>query len=320
MNVKRIPLQDLPKHVEGAIDAFVCSVSFEQRCLSVAEHLSVEEVKKVLVAKNAYPLKKVADNLERFNDIFGDKVKLAELDGSRPLITADALRNALDKSRDEGVRKYLIDITTFTHESLLILVRLIHEFRKKDEAYRMVYTGAADYSVGDKDEDKWLSKGCKDIRSVLGFSGTFALTKKVHLIVLVGFEHERATQLINEYEPHVLSLGCSPAEESIMPHHHRPNLHFQQMVSRMTPTLGRVHSFEFSCRDPFAGKEKIKEQIAKFPDHNVVISPMNTKISTIGAALAALEDEKVQVCYVQPEQYNYEHYSIPDDHCYIFSF
>jgi hypothetical protein len=47
---------------------------------------------------------------------------------------------------------------------------------------------------------------------------------------------------------------------------------------------------------------------------------MNTKISTIGSALAALEEEAIQLCYAQPLQYNYKSYSTPGNTCYLLDF
>jgi hypothetical protein len=45
---------------------------------------------------------------------------------------------------------------------------------------------------------------------------------------------------------------------------------------------------------------------------------MNTKISTVGCALAAWEDRAIQLCYAQATRYNYAHYSTPGDTCYVF--
>ena len=74
----------------------------------------------------------------------------------------------------------------------------------------------------------------------------------------------------------------------------------------------------FSCSNPWETKESILEQIKKYGDDNTVIAPMNTKISTIGAAIASWEEEKIQICYAQAIRYNYANYSTPGDTCYVF--
>ena len=50
---------------------------------------------------------------------------------------------------------------------------------------------------------------------------------------------------------------------------------------------------------------------------NTVIAPLNTKISTIGADLAALENENIQLAYAKPNIYNVDGYSIPNEFIYL---
>jgi hypothetical protein len=45
---------------------------------------------------------------------------------------------------------------------------------------------------------------------------------------------------------------------------------------------------------------------------------MNTKISTVGAALAAIKQESIQLCYAQANIYNVERYSAVSDEVFIF--
>ena len=77
--------------------------------------------------------------------------------------------------------------------------------------------------------------------------------------------------------------------------------------------------FTFSCTDSDKTLEELRRQVAVVPGHNVLIAPMNTKISTVGAALLAMEDESIQLCYATAHKYNMTHYSTPGDECYYFS-
>ncbi|MDP2644327.1 MAG: hypothetical protein Q8P24_05265, partial [Desulfobacterales bacterium] len=43
---------------------------------------------------------------------------------------------------------------------------------------------------------------------------------------------------------------------------------------------------------------------------DVTVAPMNTKLSTVGAALASFENSEIQVCYAQADYYNYHGYSL----------
>jgi len=49
----------------------------------------------------------------------------------------------------------------------------------------------------------------------------------------------------------------------------------------------------------------------------VLLAPMNNKMSTLGAALAAFQCEKIQVCYAPVLEYNFFHYASPGKTCYV---
>ena len=86
----------------------------------------------------------------------------------------------------------------------------------------------------------------------------------------------------------------------------------------MSTVVSKVEQFQFSCVDPRNAKRAIIEQAKKFPEHNTVLAPMNTKVSTLGAALAAFEEESLQVCYAHPSAYNTATYSLPGLDCRLF--
>jgi hypothetical protein len=79
-----------------------------------------------------------------------------------------------------------------------------------------------------------------------------------------------------------------------------------------------VKHFVFSCEDSTHTKDAILKQVQDYPGYNVQIAPMNTKISTVGVALAAMEDTAIQICYALPAEYNREGYTSPGDFAYVF--
>jgi hypothetical protein len=178
----------------------------------------------------------------------------------------------------------------------------------------VVYTAADEYSIGLPPEKKWLSKGVRDIRSVLGYPGTITPSRRSHLIVLVGFEADRALELIESYEPNVLSLGFGEEASAVGPHHQAINrLAFRQIASKV------IHytEFNFSATSPFDAEIALKEQIKLRPDCNVLVAPMNTKLSTIGAAAVAFRDDNIRLCYASAMTYNVDNYSRAADYCYL---
>jgi hypothetical protein len=234
----------------------------------------------------------------------------------KPLETADSLRLALASCASELPQTYLVDITTFTHEALLILLKLLQLRVKPADSVTFVYTAASEYSVGDKEENKWLSKGIGEIRSVLGYPGKVLPTQKSHLVILAGFESERAERFVEEYEPSVLSLGLGAPDSATSPAHASVN---NAMHGRIVAQHKDSVTFLFSCSDPVETMNAIQDRIRQVPNHNVLIAPMNTKISTVGAGLLALDDDSVQLCYATARQYNELNYSKPDTNCYLFA-
>ncbi|HWM93282.1 MAG TPA: hypothetical protein VN493_21140 [Thermoanaerobaculia bacterium] len=314
MNILRIPLDELPRCLPEEIDLFICSASFEERCRLVANHIDPWRVRCALVAENENHRELHGDNARYLMDRFGSSAVPVMLDTGKPLKTADSLSAALEKCALSEPRNLCVDVTTFTHEGFLILFSLLKRNFNPD-IVKYLYSSAREYSIGDPVDKKWLSKGIGEVRSVLGYPGEMLPSRKLHLIVLVGFEHERVRELITRYEPSVISLGYGDSDEPGAETHHAANKHGFEMVKAL---FGEANEFTFSCYEPLETKSAIERQMRLSPECNVVVAAMNTKPSTIGAALAALENEAIQLCYAQALLYNYQHYSTPGSHCYIF--
>lgn len=91
-----------------------------------------------------------------------------------------------------------------------------------------------------------------------------------------------------------------------------------ELVKEIAASFTKVSTFEIPCNDPTGTRDEIKHQISKANGMNVLIAPMNNKLSTIGVAWAGLENEDIQLCYAQALQYNYSNYSKPGNKCYVF--
>lgn len=307
-----IPLTKLPeKLTEGEFDAFIFCGSYEDRCLKIGHSFSRKVAKKVYVCQNENPHEKTSVNLRRAEEHFGDVLRNVTLSKSDPIKTIDALIEHLSEYKVKQSR-ILVDITCFTHENLLILQKVI---RHLDIKTTYAYCPAEAYNPRTKrDEDKWLSRGIGEVRSVLGYPGTRDPLKRSHLIVLVGFEVERARKLIDRYEPAHLSLGYAEDEISDGAGE-RNRKRFEELMSQYS----EAKEFTFSARDIQKTKEAIFRQINQFNEANPLIAPMNTKLSTLALAQAAQEEERIQICYASALLYNVEDYSEPKDECYLFS-
>ena len=314
--VKKYKLSELNEHVEH-YDLFICSASFENRCLSISQNVDFTKFKNVFIFYMSDSIDYVDTNKKALEDIWEGRAACIEIKHSDPLITADNMLNALTELADGvEVTSVLVDITTFTHESLLILIRVLSvKFPHAKVSY--AYTNASAYDSENEKDNKWLSKGIREIRSVLGYPGDILPARKTYLMVIVGYEYERAASIINSLEPNTLALGFGRADNATTEKDRGANEHYLNLVKQMASSYQKIDCFEVKCNDPFETCHIIKEMTDAQNELNIVVVPLNNKISTLGVALAAINNEKVQLCYAPALVYNYSNYSKPGDHCYI---
>lgn len=308
----RLRLDQLKSKLQPS-DVFICCASFESRCLSIPESIRSMYFRRVLICVNENFPRVLRSSGRKLKEIWGESGQIVTLNTDNPLRTADSLYLAVGDAVRSGYRRFLIDITTFTHESLLILLRILSLFSVPE--LEIVYANAADYSIGDVGASKWLSKGIGEVRSVLGYPGRSNPSNRLHLIVMAGFESARAERLIQEYEPSGISLGLGDPDDSISSQHFGANQIFH---SKLLEKYAKVLQFTFSCTDSFAARDALKRHVTQIIGHNILIAPMNTKISTVGAGLMAIENDSIQLCYATAHKYNERHYSTPGLDCYYF--
>ena len=316
------PLSELGSTLSDfPVDVFICSASFEDRCRSITDHIEAVPIEYSIVAYNENFLSRIRENLTYLSGEFVQRTgkkrhsELA-LDTNKPIQTADRIANLIGSIVTDGAHRFLIDTTTFTRESLLILVRYLKLSLAPSDSVQFLYANAKEYSIGDDQEDKWLSKGIREVRSVLGYPGDFLPSRRNHLIILVGFEDDRALSLIRECEPALVSLGLGDRSEAGTGPHQNTN---ENRFARLKTFVDPVSEFVFKGYDAEASCEILKKQAGSRSELNTIIAPMNTKISTLAAAALALEDRSIQICYAQTNIYNYDRYSSPGDNFYLFS-
>lgn len=298
-------------------DILICSASFESRCLAVASSINKDMIDMALVCRYQDNMQQSEVNYNKLLDTLNGKATSVPLKRESPLSIYDTLYDVILERRPKSI---LLDISTFTRETILITLMLF-----KQDAFRGInvtlsyvpadiYSACKEVSVN----EIWLSKGVSEIRTVLGYSGSYTSLKKTLLIVLVGFEKERAEILINSFEADKLYLGCVPPQES---HSEELSAINKENFDRLVNIVGECNTFEFSCRYLQQTYEVLKEIIEDNKEnYNIIISPMNNKLSTLAVANVAFEYPEVQVCYASTNQYNTEAYSLPADIVILFNY
>ncbi|ALO35288.1 hypothetical protein CMT41_11575 [Colwellia sp. MT41] len=303
---------DVKKTIENQlphkIDYLLVCASYEDRCLSMYEYIDPKRINTMAL----FYFKQFEDSVSANLDLYRNKFtpSIFELDYAKSTTIADALIDlfaGLDES--SGKPNVVIDISTFTRESLLIVLRFL-EINK-------AFLGDVHCFYRCADVAEVLSNGIVQIRSVIGYIGDINPNKPLHLIVLSGFEHDRAKEIIDTLEPDRISIGFGGKSGSISSKLFKMNKNFTNILLANYSTE-LIDEFEHSLIDPEQTSTTLDSIIKKYPEHNVVIAPLNNKISTVGAGLAAIRHPNVQICYSQMAEYNVEQYSSATESCHVF--
>jgi len=314
-NMIKIPLENFRLPDGLRFDYFICSSSFEERCTTISSIIPKDIVENVIIYhfENNYEISDT--RLSDLKRLFQDKnIEVGILKKHLPLSNFDAFIQRFNSLRENAC--IAIDITTFTRENLLMLLR-IASLKKGSFRFYFFYTPSEKYSSNVDISELWLSRGVKEIRSVFSYPGDFSPIKSYLLIILTGFEYERSQILIDIYEPTRVVLGKATSTSSINPELADIN---ERNFNQLRGKNPYSDTFEFSCIDLDETMQIIREQIAKFEnDYNIIIAPMNNKLSSLSVGLVALEKPFVQICYASTNQYNIYGYSSPSNFVYLIN-
>ncbi|UFH31642.1 hypothetical protein LNP04_16980 [Chryseobacterium sp. C-71] len=299
------------------IDLFICSSGFESRSKKVALSLSQSLVAKAIVFHMSDTYRISNEHLSLIEEHFNDIEKII-YPKNAPLDTFDIFYSTLKNVsllNNKAKLKTVIDISTFTREILLILIKVLSLPTFANFDVKIIYTPNKSYANNSK--NAWMTRGVRDIRSIVGYSGLLSPSKKTVLIILAGFEEERTENIIDSFEPYHIILGKPSKSDSITNELSEIADNKYNFIKKKYEHL-IVEEFEFSCisyENTFKSLDKI---IKKFAGFNLIVSPLNNKISTVGVAMSALKNEELQVCYASANQYNIDAENIECDYFMLF--
>jgi len=300
-------IQDINQYLlsEMMPNVLICASSFDARCLAVPCQLSNNAIGRVFVSHYLPEIDSAKDNLRQILSKYPAHQTMP-LNIDDPIFSADSIKEHLSQISNLTLsHNILFDITCFTRESLLMILAFLQTCDLHQSRLVFVYSRAKEYHTP-------LSKGIKEVRSVLGFSGMLHPTRNNHLIILAGYEYNRAISIFRDFEPQLISIGIGSKSQ---PPIHYPNAKetFESLIKR----IPNVNQFEFDIYDPIATSEAIAEVAKEHEKSNIIVAPMNTKISTVGAALFASQNPDAQLCYASAETYSLDSVEAGED-CTFF--
>lgn len=315
-------IDKLNENIQTSYEIFICSSSFEERCLSIPRKVSEYKLaSEAIIFENVDSIEYVESNCGLLQELFLGCYSKVEVYLTDPIKSADNISEEFNKKWDrESSEEVLIDITTFTHETLLMVLAAM----KRDYPNLKIsccYVNASEYAWDEPDQQKkWLSRGLRnEVRTILGYAGNMVPSKKTHLIVIVGYEYERAVQIIESMEPDAISLGYGSPTDAVTDKNKKANEQFAQLVRKVTVYYDDIPGFLISCDNPYKFRDRLLHRIEEIGnDYNIIIIPMNNKISTVGLALTCQKMPDIQLCYAPARVYNYQYYSKAGRNCYLF--
>lgn len=303
---------ELRRELGGPISLISC-LSFEERSLSVVKALLPDGLHRWLCILN--------EDIETdVSVIRAEAVAIAEeaqieiefLAASKrdPLLLVDALIGVAQDATARGQDRWVADITTMTHEMLLILVAAADEIVDEWLDIMLVYNVAGAYSVEDTPEDKWISRGIHEVRSVVGYPGAWSPGEPTKLVALPGFDPERMRHMVEEIEPDHLIVGIAcPVGER-----HAWSAEKNRGIANQLLQTRKGQTFDYPALDPLGAVDALID-VTHDISGNVLIAPLNSKISTAALAVLARLKTEWQVCYAPAFIYNLN-YATPSD-CFL---
>lgn len=288
-------------------DIFIVCTSFEDRTTAVVKKLSEKyHVEYSFVFKydeqNRTNLRE-----EKFNTLINILSKHSEnifpiiCDHHDPMDGVFKLKSMCKNNSIEFKNKNItIDITTFTKQYLLVLLKFIE--KQKPKSIRLFYTEPEDYAV------KWkkpLSYGLIDIVSVPTYGGHFDLDKENLLILQLGYEGDRAYSIWEKLTPHktILLIGKPSFKDSW-------EGRVEEFNKKLISKLPQESLNYIPTLDPFEVSRRLNELIKQYsPKFNIIISPLGPKPQVVGCYLAVRKHPEVQIIYAIPKFHNEKYFS-----------
>ena len=294
----------------------VCSSSFEKRSLTIPRLASEStQCRSAYVFRNEENLGNVGKSAEDILGFLGDAAVYVDVWGGDPMRTTDSLLDTVRSLLNCGDARVIVDVSAMMRETLLIFLASLRELWPSNRRVEFAYV-PAEYNQKRTGPRPQLSFGVLDVRSVIGYPGEYLPVLPRHLILITGFETDRARAVIHATDPSIISLGSGAREHSTSD----TNADLDQGIASdlLDEYPSQSKRFVIYPDSAVDTENAIHEQISKFPGYKPLVCAMNTKVSTCGAALAAWHDPQIELIYAQPALYNHQDYADPKDEVYLF--
>jgi len=285
-------------------DVFIICSSFEERSKALIDLFDKDILFENSIIVNYDESTKT--NLRDYNYIYikkqlnkiSNKVHTILCDRHDPLDFLSKLKYIVDKKLINVKGNLLLDITTFTKQYTLILLKYVDNLTFK--SIKICYTEPLYYS-----KNTPLSYGRIGINAVPSYGGHYDRTKEKLLMLLLGYEGDRAYGIWERITPNktIAYIGKPAYSNGIISKVER----FNQKLIKKLPK----NSIKFlPALDPFEANKRLKKDISCYiNEYNISICPLGPKPQIIGLYNALKIYNDVQVIYASPKYYEEQYFS-----------
>jgi len=272
-----------PMHKDEPDDILICCGSPEERCKGITRKLdpNYRANTVLLLTYTDHESNKRKENIDEMKQRLQKVGEIVEfvIDEGKPIPALKEVIQIIEKYSVQKMKpRITLDISTVIKWHLLILLKALDQNDKCGEV-RFLYTEPEDYVT---DLFQPLSFGIHQIFPVPTYSGRYDFSRDVLLILLLGYEGDRALALLEEMEPaDCLLLIAKPA------YHKEWEGRTEEMNKGIINIVGKSRIQYVDSRNP----QKVSQQLysvlskSKYLKYNHVISPLGTKPQTLGLYL-----------------------------------
>ena len=182
-------------------DIFVCAGSHETRCLGSVRKLETSyKAKGVFILKYSHKNEEREKHLTEMRSILKEVGTIKEflVDEEMPIpVINEIIQEMVQYIKNLDHPKIIIDISTLIKWHLLILLKALDSKGLLNKC-RFIYTEPEDYII---ELFQPLSFGIKEIFPIPLFSGNFDFAKDCLLVIMLGYEGDRAMGLLENIDP-----------------------------------------------------------------------------------------------------------------------
>ena len=210
------------------------------------------------------------------------------------------LRHAVDRTQDVAV---VIDISVFTKRHLLMMLRWLDDCGLWDRLY-VVYSEPGDYLVS-----KYvpLSFGLASLQQAPGFSACPDLSRPVHLVMLLGYEGDRALAVYEQIQPMKTTLAIPDP-----PYRREWTGRTERFNQDLLTLVGEQGVLKIDALDPEVASEALSKVLGRSgrDDFARIICPLGTKPQTLGVYnYVRKADDPPAIVYAGPLRHNHAFFS-----------